>query len=436
MKRSHVFTILLLVVLVCAGWFSVLTGLGDPASAEAKKQIDTAGQYFEKGLFWKAGQEYFSAVLQTGTEEHWKNMLDAFAASYAQGDDCYDDYLDAAQQAVQVYSHNEDFAMQLVSLYLDEEQYDKAMGVLKGALSAGIDSPAVLEKFTSVAYATKLEWGIYDEATPFVNDYCQVYSNGGWSYMDMSGDLDKISSVKALGPVGDDDIRAMIYDGVTTLVDEDGVPQGIIHGAVEKVGVYAEDLIPVQRQGTYSYFSLIGDEQFGGYSMAGTFDDGLAAVQINGTWQLIDREGKTEAEGFQDIVLNNDGSWICDHVMLAKKDGKYRIYSEKLELVSDFSCDDVDVKCEDGWIAFCSGGKWGFVDEEGQVMIEPAYAEAKSFSNGLAAVYNGTAWGFVNANGQVVIDCQYQDAGYFTEDGSCLVLTEDGWKLLTRFVTD
>lgn len=326
--------------------------------------------------------------------------------------------------------------MQLVSLYLDEDQYEKAMVTLKNAIASGAESEAIYEKLNDVAYAYKLVWGTYDEVTPFVNDYYQVYSNGVWSYLDASGDQKKVDSVVALGPVGEDDIRVMVYEDLTILINEDDVPQGIIHGAVEKVGVFAEDLIPVQCGGTYSYYSLIGDEQFGGYTMAGTVAEGLAAVQVDGAWWLVNKQGETEAEGFQDIILNNDSSWICDGVMLAQKDGKYRLYNEKLEQISDFSCDDVDVVCEDSMIAFCSGNKWGFVDDEGKVVIEPVFVEARSFSNGLAAVFDGTAWGFINSNGEIVIDCQFRDAGYFTEKGSCMVLTDDGWKLLMRYVTD
>lgn len=437
MKHSHMLTILLLVALVCAGWFSVLTGFGDSETAEFRQHMDTAGQYYEKGLFWKAGQEYFDALTVSGTEEHWRTMLEAFSSSYVQGDDCYDDYLDAAQAAVQAYGSNEDFVMQLVSLYLDEDQYEKAMVTLKNAIASDVDSDAVFEKLNDVAYAYKLVWGTYDEVTPFINGYYQVYSNGMWSYLDFVGDQEKGNSVVALGPVGEDDIRVMVYEELTILIDEDGVPQGIIRGAVEKVGVYAEGLIPVQRGGNYSYYSLLGDEQFGSYTMAGTFAEGLAAVQTDdAAWRLVNQQGETEAEGFQDIILNNDGSWICDDVMLAQRDGKYRLYNEKLEQISDFSCDDVDIVCEDSMIAFCSGNKWGFVDDEGKVVIEPVFAEARSFSNGLAAVFDGTAWGFINPSGEIVIDCQFQDAGYFTEKGSCMVLTDDGWKLLMRYVTD
>jgi len=39
-------------------------------------------------------------------------------------------------------------------------------------------------------------------------------------------------------------------------------------------------------------------------------------------------------------------------------------------------------------IAFKNNNKWGFVNEEGKIVIEPQYDNAKSFSYGLAAVFS------------------------------------------------
>lgn len=77
-------------------------------------------------------------------------------------------------------------------------------------------------------------------------------------------------------------------------------------------------------------------------------------------------------------------------------------------------------------------GKWGFIDDEGEIVIKPVFQEAKSFSNGLAAVYDGEKWGFINKDGDLVIDYQFRDVDYFTEDGICFVSTyEDLYYMIT-----
>ena len=61
------------------------------------------------------------------------------------------------------------------------------------------------------------------------------------------------------------------------------------------------------------------------------------------------------------------------------------------------------------------------MDADGKTVIEPQFAEAKSFSDGLAAVSDGTHWGYIDHQGRLVIDYQFLEADYFTEDGVAFV---------------
>ena len=91
---------------------------------------------------------------------------------------------------------------------------------------------------------------------------------------------------------------------------------------------------------------------------------------------------------------------------------------------------------DDNMIAVCKNGKWGFVNSEGEEVIVPVYAEAKSFSNGLAAVSNGETWGFIDRDGTLVIDYVFLNADYFNSKGNCMVEESlDNWKLLTLYNT-
>ena len=67
---------------------------------------------------------------------------------------------------------------------------------------------------------------------------------------------------------------------------------------------------------------------------------------------------------------------------------------------------------------------WGFVNTEGEMVIKPTYENAKSFSNGVAAVCKDGVSGFINKDNIVVIDYQFTDANYMNENGSCVVRTD------------
>lgn len=73
----------------------------------------------------------------------------------------------------------------------------------------------------------------------------------------------------------------------------------------------------------------------------------------------------------------------------------------------------------EGLAAVQVGGKWGFVDKSGKVVIEPQFNPDQvqynaRFSDGLAAVNfgAGTNWGFIDKTGAVVINPQFEGSYY------------------------
>lgn len=61
------------------------------------------------------------------------------------------------------------------------------------------------------------------------------------------------------------------------------------------------------------------------------------------------------------------------------------------------------------------GGKWGYIDSQGKLKIEPRFDWALSFKEGLALVQSGGLWGFIDRNGKFVIEPQFESAASFSE---------------------
>ena len=79
-----------------------------------------------------------------------------------------------------------------------------------------------------------------------------------------------------------------------------------------------------------------------------------------------------------------------------------------------------------GLVPYRVGMLWGFMDQNGQAAIAPAYQMVWSFaSNGLAAVCTGEKWGFINTKGEMVIQPQYDLTVGFCEDGFAIVRLND-----------
>lgn len=61
-----------------------------------------------------------------------------------------------------------------------------------------------------------------------------------------------------------------------------------------------------------------------------------------------------------------------------------------------------------GWrYQYCRGGKWGFIDREGELICPAQFQTALDFQNGLARVRQDDKWGLVNERFAVVVKPQY-----------------------------
>src|ERR1035437_6141315 len=60
------------------------------------------------------------------------------------------------------------------------------------------------------------------------------------------------------------------------------------------------------------------------------------------------------------------------------------------------------------------GGRWGFVNQSGETVINPQFDRAEVFAEGLAPVKMGR-WGYVDPAGKVAINPQFDRADQFSE---------------------
>ena len=70
--------------------------------------------------------------------------------------------------------------------------------------------------------------------------------------------------------------------------------------------------------------------------------------------------------------------------------------------------------------------KSGFIDKTGRMVIDPKFDDARSFSNGLAAVKIDNKWGYIDKTGVVVIKAEFDNPGSFS-NGLARVKVDDKW---------
>lgn len=64
----------------------------------------------------------------------------------------------------------------------------------------------------------------------------------------------------------------------------------------------------------------------------------------------------------------------------------------------------------------CQNDHWGFVDENGKVVVPCIYNAVTNYQEGLACVESDKRkWGFVDLDGNEVIPCKWEDVGFFSD---------------------
>ena len=436
-----------LVLITGMGWHSKISDQQRQIK-RYQQEVEEAADFEKRGLYQKAGENYKEALGIKKDEAVYEKMINAYEKAYEEKEDRYKEYMEAAEMAQAAYPENPHFALAISQLYIQKNDYANAFYFLDKAKKAGSKDKNFQKEYQRMLYSFKTLYGSYDSYYPLSNGFYGVKNKEGAGYIPADGESSNSLKQEFVGPIGEKGYRLLRKDGKTILMDKNEVTQGVFSNKnPEDIGYYAEDRIPIKEEGEYSYYNALGDRLFGGFSEASRFQKGKAVVKKAKRVFFIDSEGKElelkytvkdekgkekkdengkkieQERKFEAVQINPDYSFIAQGCILAKEDGAYHIYNENWEQISDFSAEEVDGIGKDGIFAFSKKGKWGFANLKGEVVLEPKYKAAKSFSEGLAGVMEDDYWGFINLKGEMVITPQFFGVDYFNKKGVCIVET-------------
>ncbi len=163
------------------------------------------------------------------------------------------------------------------------------------------------------------------------------------------------------------------------------------------------------------------------------FHEGLAAVKQNGLYGYLDKTGK--------VVIPCRYAWAGDfsggRAVVSQGDGRWTVIDQSgQELVTKDYINDFS----EGLAWFKEGGKYGFLNTSGTVVVPAQYDLAGDFSEGRAWVGKaggtGYRYGFIDPTGALVIPMNYDYAGYrvFFSEGLAQVTQRVGDKLLSGYI--
>ena len=108
--------------------------------------------------------------------------------------------------------------------------------------------------------------------------------------------------------------------------------------------------------------------------------------------------------------LNKDVQSISSYaedLIAVKIDGQWGFISEQGDLIVANRYQQVD-EFSEGLCPVQLIGKWGVIDKEEKLLIQPVYDEVQAFYGGLAVVRQGNRYGLTDRSGKLILEVNYQ----------------------------
>ena len=163
------------------------------------------------------------------------------------------------------------------------------------------------------------------------------------------------------------------------------------------------------------------------YRDAFAFRQGLAKIrEVRDYIYYINLKGEPVIQDFDaNVIEPSDNTYIVG----VRKECKYMVYDLNGNLLDTYNLLRNNWS-DDAIFAVKKGGKWGYIDGYGKVIIPLEYEEVGNFSEGLAAVRKDGKWGYINLKNEVVIPIEFTNEVGFFKNGGAEYYTDRGAGLI------
>lgn len=159
----------------------------------------------------------------------------------------------------------------------------------------------------------------------------------------------------------------------------------------------------------FEYFNVWGDES------------SILVMDHNKKISILDCEGNLISEETYD-----EAELFYEDLAAVQKDGKWGFIDREGKLIIDCQYDNVCGGFSNGLAAVEKEGIWRYINTDGEWVFDMLFENAHAFSGGLAAVMQNGVWGFINLDGKTVIEGQFAEAGDFREGLAAVCKEIDG----------
>lgn len=434
--------------------------------------IDAAMEFESQNLCVKAIEQYVKAYSYRKSPDIILKVADLYTLGYENGEfTSLSGRYDTLSQATDLYPEITEPFDELIEYYYNSGNYSTCGTFIKKALENNISTDTVkkyyeivrkmysetsvpYDKVYSVGSCVVTERNVVEYITGEADDEPKEHELVEYTFFNNDGSKSETFSVLNMSPpisVGNSTMYFMKNYGNDAVLEEksdeiyswfvmNGVRQCYIGESNEYISVNPSSnsviILYNTKSGKYDFFSPSGKKIGENFEYAGCFNDSLLYCIKDGVKKVMNASGENVfSKGIEDVVLSFGGRCCSAKRLFVKFSGsnKYRIINSTDFSEINFECDNADLFF-DSYAAFEQNGKWGFVDTEGNVAIEPQYDCAQSFANGYAAVKKQGKWGFINKKNEMIVNPMFDEAVYMDSTGMAFVKdSEKGWEKIKLF---
>lgn len=417
MKTKQLILAAVLLVVLAVGWIKAMQSNGDEdILLEQNNLVAEADALASRELYVRA-IPFYEDALDLQTEQN-PAIEEKLLAAYMAFQDL-NSYIDLAEYRIEQERATLEEYRTVAELYLSSGKLEEAMGVLETGLDILGENETLRTLYEDHRYGYMIYGTAYKEVIPTAgNTLMPAFDGESWGYINEKGRRQLAFSYESATPFNEKGLAVVRSNGQYQVIMQDGVKYGVDELGVTDVAGINKSYIMAQYNGKYAYYNVdfaCVSGSFACDAMTGN-SCGYAAVQRNGKWGIIADSGEEIcADILEDVAVNSYGTVFTSYnktpVGAGKQGGKWYLIFPDGSHVCEIGFADMRAP-EGGYLIAVANaeGKWGFADLNGTMQIDYQYEDARSFSNGLAAVYDGDEWVYISERNQPVITGGFAEA--------------------------
>lgn len=392
--------------------------------------LASARDYRVQDIKVDAQTQYLSAYSQQPSIELALEISKFYEENYGNGQSIgwIDSALITFPQEVLLYE-------ELMRLYYENQDFSACYATYDIVQKRELVSKYIEDIEEKIGYTYFLNYS-YDDVVIYSENLIPVNVEGKWGYANSEGSnvtgflFEKVGAFSGgLAPVVD-------TSGDAYFIDASGNKKKAVVGVenVRELGMIVNGIFPLYDGKTWGFYNEVNEYVFGEYEATSSLGNGIAAVMNDDKWTLVNSDGARLIDTEYDAVVMDEKTVVYRNERLfVRNGGAYCMIDSTGNQIGSHTFDDAKMFNDSTYAAVKINGNWGYVDKDGQIVIEPQYEAARSFANGMAAVKKNGLWGFIDLNGEQVIKYSFDNAKDFNSNGCAFVLRGERWEMLRLY---